>query len=75
MHSIVRQSYGGFWGKLGNEWRTGRVSPTALYTFLRQRPSLHHIEVDKIVIVDHLGRNIPVPTKFCSTWEVTLLRR
>jgi len=23
----------------------------------------------KVLVMDHLGRNIPVPTMFCSTWK------
>ena len=31
---------------------------------------LRHIQINKVLVVDHLGRNLPVPTLFCSTWKV-----
>jgi hypothetical protein len=46
------------------------------YTYLQQGPDcLRHIQVDTVLVVDHLGRNIPVPTLFCSKWEVTSFRQ
>jgi hypothetical protein len=53
--------------------RTGRVSLEYFYSRLRQGPlSLRRVQVDMITIVDHLGRNIPVPILFCSAWTVNL---
>jgi hypothetical protein len=31
---------------------------------------LRGIQFRKITVVDHLGRNIPIPTIFCSDWKV-----
>jgi hypothetical protein len=58
-----------------NGLRASRVSIKDFFAYLSQGPSsLHHIQVDKILVVDHLGRNIPVPTIFCSTWRVGISR-
>jgi len=58
------------WEKLGNGLCAGRVPPKIFHALLRQGPSsFYHIQVDKILVVDHLGRNIPVPTMFCGTWK------
>jgi hypothetical protein len=58
--------------KLGNESHASGGSLQKFHTFLSQRlPFLRHIQVDAVLVVDHLGRNIPVPTQFCSTWEVS----
>ncbi|KIM81318.1 hypothetical protein PILCRDRAFT_507981 [Piloderma croceum F 1598] len=43
-----------FWEDLGNKLRAA---------------SLRNIQVTKILVLDHLGQYIPVPTMFCSTWE------
>jgi len=41
-----------------------------LDTSVSQGPSsLQHIRGNHIIVVDHLGRNIPIPTGFCSTWK------
>ena len=59
------------WEALGNGLPAGRVSLRDFYRSLSDGPpSLQHIQVASILVVDHLGRNIPVPTMFCSTWEV-----
>lgn len=58
---------------LGNGLRAGRASLEEFSTYFRQGPasaSLRNIQVTKILVMDHLGQNIPVPTMFCSTWEV-----
>jgi hypothetical protein len=63
------------WEDIGNELRAGHVSLEEFRTYLSQGPastSLHSIQVTKILVIDHLGQNIPVPTMFCSTWEVRL---
>jgi len=50
------------------------LSLNDFYTYLQQGPDyLRHIQVDTVLVVDHLGRNIPVPTIFCSKWEVDLI--
>ena len=58
--------------ELGNGLRAGRVSLQDFRAALSHGPlSLRYIQLDKVVVVDHLGRNIPVPTMFCSTWKVS----
>ncbi|KAF7982771.1 hypothetical protein HWV62_26680 [Athelia sp. TMB] len=51
----------------------GELSSTALaefYTRLTQETaSLRHIKVDMLMVVDHLGRNLPVPMMFCHNWQ------
>ncbi|KAF7983211.1 hypothetical protein HWV62_23486 [Athelia sp. TMB] len=42
----------------------------AFYDILKQESTdLRHIVVDAICVVDHLGRKLPVPTIFCSSWK------
>lgn len=58
------------WKELGNGVRSGSVSPEHFNRFLHQKSgSLPYIHV-KILVVDHLGRNLPIPIVFCSTLEV-----
>jgi hypothetical protein len=58
--------------ELANGLRAGHVSLKDFYAYLKQGPTyLHNIQVDKVLVVDHLGRNIPVPAIFCSTWKVS----
>jgi hypothetical protein len=62
------------WMELGNELHASRVSLQKFHTLLSQRlPFLRHVQVNAVLVVDHLGRNIPVPTQFCSTWEVSFV--
>ena len=50
---------------------TDHISLKYFHSRLRQGPlSLRHVQVDMITVVDHLGRNIPVPILFCSAWTV-----
>lgn len=59
------------WVELGNDLCTGHLSLNQFHALLRQRlTSLRHIPVETVSVVDHLGRDIPVPTIFCSTWKV-----
>jgi hypothetical protein len=52
----------------------GRVSLRDFRACLGQGPlSLRRIQVNKVLVVDHLGWNIPVPTMFCSTWKVGII--
>jgi hypothetical protein len=54
--------------------RTGCPSLHNFYTFLAQcGNSFHHIQANTVLVVDHLGRNIPIPTIFCSDWNVGFL--
>ena len=49
----------------------GQVSLKLFHTFLSERlPHLGHIQLYSVQVVDHLGRIIPVPTQFCSSWKV-----
>jgi len=56
---------------LGAACAGGGISLQDINRLLRQGPpSLRHIQVNKIIVVDHLGRNIPVPAIVCSAWRV-----
>jgi hypothetical protein len=62
-----------YWEDLGNKLRAGRLSLQEFRTYSSQGPasaSLRNIQITKILVLDHLGQYIPVPTMFCSTWEV-----
>jgi hypothetical protein len=62
------------WMDHGHEFHTGQLSIARFYHSLRQYMlPLRHIQINKILVVDHLGRNIPVPTLFCSTWKVDFI--
>ena len=62
------------WEVFGNGVRAGHINLKDFHACSNQGPlSLRHIQVDKILVVDHLGWNIPVPTIFCSTWKVGFL--
>jgi hypothetical protein len=58
------------WEDLGNKLHTGRVTLNEFRGYLRGSASLHDIQVLKVLIVDHLGKRIPVPVMFCSSWKV-----
>lgn len=59
------------WVQLGDDLSHGRVSLDVFYHLLKQKlPSLRHIQLETVSVVDHLGRTIPVPTMFCFTWKV-----
>lgn len=48
------------------------MSIQQLRNFLRHGPlRLQHVLLDQIIVVDHLGSNIPVPTMFCSKLDVS----
>lgn len=50
---------------------TNSLSLHDFYTYLQQGSrSLHHIQVDAVLVTDHLGRTIRIPTVFCSDWKV-----
>ena len=56
---------------LGNELQAGRVSLERFHNILTRRlPFLGHIKLNAVTVVSHLGDIIPVPSIFCSTWEV-----
>jgi hypothetical protein len=48
---------------------TGSLSLHDFYTYL-QYGCLDHIQVDAVLVTDHLGQTLLIPTVFCSTWEV-----
>ena len=55
----------------GSSVRAENISFADFNRLLQQGPPfLRHIQVSKVTVVDHLGRNIPVPTIFCSAWQV-----
>ena len=59
------------WKELGNDFGKGLISVERFYNLLLQHlPSLRHIRLETLSVVDHLGRNIPIPTNFCASWEV-----
>jgi hypothetical protein len=59
------------WNEFGSSARAAGISPQDINRLLQHGPPpLRHIQVNRVMVVDHLGRNIPVPTIFCSTWEV-----
>ena len=42
-----------------------------LYCSLEQElAALQHIKVDTITVINHLGREMPVPLIFCQSWPV-----
>ncbi|KAF8336038.1 hypothetical protein F5887DRAFT_988374 [Amanita rubescens] len=54
----------------GSSVRAQNISPANFNRLLQQGPPfLRHIQVSKVTVVDHLGRNIPVPIIFCSVWQ------
>ena len=56
---------------LGNELLAGHESLKCFHDLLNRRlPSMGHIQINAVQVVDHLGCIIPVPTIFCSTWKV-----
>ena len=56
---------------LGDELRAGLATLQRFHDLFSQRlPSLYHIKLHTVEIISHLGENIPVPTIFCSTWNV-----
>lgn len=57
---------------LSNDLNTGTVPLRRFLALLRQRlPFLGYIPLDAVRVLDHLGQFMPVPTMFCSTWEVS----
>jgi hypothetical protein len=53
--------------------RAGPVSMSDVLGSLRQNQrSLGHMHENTVLVVDHLGKDIPVPISFCSTWEVRI---
>ncbi|KZP26726.1 hypothetical protein FIBSPDRAFT_1040489 [Athelia psychrophila] len=37
--------------------------------FEQEAASLRHIPLDAVIVIDHLGRNLPMPTMFCNSWQ------
>lgn len=59
------------WQELRSGVRSKCISPKYFNRFLPQQScSLPYIPVNKIIVVDHLGWNLPILTVFCSTAEV-----
>ena len=60
--------------ELGNQLNISHIALKEFHDLLRQQvPSLVHIKVDTVQVVDHLGRILPVPLLFCSTWTVAFV--
>ena len=60
----------------GSSLRAQNISSADFNRLLQQGPPfLRHIQVSKVTVVDHLGRNIPVPIIFCSAWQVRCDRK
>jgi hypothetical protein len=61
------------WTDIGDRLRAGHAFLDVFHgSFIRHLPFLGHIKLDTVRVVDHLGQNIPVPTIFCSTWQVCI---
>ena len=62
--------------ELGAEMCANQLSLKRFHTSLSERlPYLGHIQLHTVQVVDHLGRIIPIPTQFCSSWTVGLVRQ
>ena len=60
----------------GSSVRAQNISSADFNRLLQQGPPfLRHIQVSKITVIDHLGRNIPIPIIFCSAWQVRCDRK
>ena len=56
---------------LGNELSFGSIPLRSFHDLFSKRlPFLGHIKLSAVNVVSHLGDIIPVPTLFCTTWEV-----
>ncbi|KZP32558.1 hypothetical protein FIBSPDRAFT_1036711 [Athelia psychrophila] len=55
------------------EWGTTTtdLAELANFAFLykQELASLQHIQVDVVIVIDHLARHLPVPTIFCKSWK------
>ena len=47
---------------------------TAFRTLKYGPPSLDHIKLDQIRVIDTVGRELLVPTMLCLAWEVSIAR-
>jgi hypothetical protein len=57
--------------ELGNKLGAGYVPINEFQNVLRPHlPSLRHIQINTVQVVDHLGQTLPVPIMFCSAWKV-----
>ncbi|KZP12973.1 hypothetical protein FIBSPDRAFT_936589 [Athelia psychrophila] len=58
------------WPELEQRPQAEAVALADFYSLLQQEwASLRHIKVDTVIVVDHLGRNLPVPKIFCNSWQ------
>ncbi|KIM74362.1 hypothetical protein PILCRDRAFT_828352 [Piloderma croceum F 1598] len=56
--------------ELGTELHAGLATLQRFHGFNHQiLPSLYHIKLNTVDVLNHLGEIIPVPTIFCSTWK------
>ena len=59
------------WMDLANRLRMGPAPIQHFLSTIRQsQRALGHIQEHVAVVEDHLGRRLPLPIQFCSTWEV-----
>lgn len=60
--------YSAAWPGLGKE---ALAELADVYVLLVQgSKSLQHLNVEAIIVLDHLGRTLPVPTIFCNSAQV-----
>ncbi|KZP18388.1 hypothetical protein FIBSPDRAFT_1046259 [Athelia psychrophila] len=63
------------WPELEQRPQAEAVALADFYSLLQQESaSLRHIKVDTVIVVDHLGRNLPVPKIFCNSWQSTKMK-
>jgi hypothetical protein len=59
---------------LGSELCASFVSLRTFHELFNQRiPSLDHIKLDAVDVMNHLGKSMPIPIMFCSTWKVPFI--
>ena len=68
---VKQKTWSNSWQEVGNRLCVGSMSIHEFSAFLQQGLlPLHHVQLSKIIVLDHLGQNILVPTMFCSAWKV-----
>lgn len=69
---IMTACYRDVWPELERGMGEETLAELANFHFLleQESASLQHIKVDAVIVIDHLGRNLPVPLIFCSSWQV-----
>jgi hypothetical protein len=68
---MIRCNYSISWTELGNELRTSRLFLSDFRAAVNYGPhSLHDVQVSRVLVIDHLGERLLVPTIFFSSWKV-----